>query len=229
METIEVNKEFEIRDDFSSPELEKHWTTQRILPGDFSIKDGALKITLNPGDMVEAESERAEISLSEESISPGTEVWYRFSIFIPEDFQINNNRLVIAQWKQPSDEDQSSDSPFLSYRYQDGMIIAQVIVNESDDGSEDKSVKRKFKSPELERGIWHEIKTNYSLDDQNNGRCKFIIDGQIIGEYEGKMGYKHLPKTKRYFKMGLYRDRQDYSQTISFSKFRRGPQEDSTP
>ncbi len=220
-------------------QLMSQWKLSRILPEDLSITDEleagkpVLKITLKPGDMAERDadgnitSERAEITENGEPVPPGTDIWYGFSFCIPKDFKIDDNRLVIAQWKQPSSGSQNPGSPFLSYRYQGGKIIAQIVIDESVGGLEEESRRVKFKSSGLERGVWHRIVTNYQLDENNMGHCEFVVDGEVIGKYVGKMGYQHLPKEGTYFKMGLYRDPQEYSQSIYFDKFSRGTSADS--
>ncbi len=214
-------KRLEVIDDFDSGKLDPRWMTRWIKPESLSITDEldpgqkpALKITVHSGDFVMDGgnghmTERAEITNPEE-LEPGIDIWYGFSIYIPDDFEISDNRLVIAQWRQPPQG--TSPSPFVSWRFQEGKIIGQVV---------DESKRIKFKFSNIEKGVWNRLTTNYMLDKNNKSHCQFIVndDRQV---YEGKMGYADLPKEKIWFAMGLYRDHLPNPQTLYFDKFRRG-------
>jgi len=218
---MERLKGLEIIDDFDSGQLNPRWLTRWIKPESLLITDEldpgkkpVLKITVHSGDFAMDGgdghmTERAEITDPEE-LKPGMDIWYGFSVYIPKDFEISNNRLVIAQWKQPPLG--TSPSPFVSWRFQEGKIIGQ-IVNEAE--------RLKFKFSNIEKGVWNRLIINYMLDNNDKSHCQFIVnDEKQI--YEGKMGYANLPKEKIWFGMGLYRDHLPNPQTLYFDKFRRG-------
>ena len=103
-----------VYDDFEAPELNKIWSTDRMVKGAFEIQSAivrtghsAAKITLKAGDVFEAgigkskDSERDELREANKLVSAEGKVYqYQFSLFLPDSFPIVPVRLVIAQWKQ---------------------------------------------------------------------------------------------------------------------------------
>ncbi len=200
-------KGLEIIDDFDSGQLNPRWLTRWIRPESLSITDEldpgkkpVLKITVHSGDFaMDGEdghmTERAEITDPEE-VKAGTDIWYGFSVYIPKDFEISNNRLVIAQWKQPPKQGHVLPSPFVSWRYREGKIIGQV-VNESE--------RIRFKFSNVEQGTWNRLITNYVLDENNNSHCQFIVNDR-------------KKSTKEKWAMRIYQKKYglewDYTETI---------------
>lgn len=55
------------------------------------------------------------------------EYWYALSVFIPHDFPIEDNRLVLAQWWAEPDEGEYSDrSPVLAMRFRNGKFYISL-------------------------------------------------------------------------------------------------------
>ncbi len=215
--------ELEAVDNFDTEQMNPRWDISwRIKPESLLVTDElnpggkkCLKISVHPGDISEPGdqgimTERAEITERPEVRVPsGVDIWYGFNFFIPKDFQVNDNRLVIAQWKSPS---KGGESPVISLRYQEGELIGQVM-------KEDERVK--FKYPNVEMGVWNQVMANYLLNDNHEGHCEFVLNGKTFGTYAGEMGKKGLP-SHMYYKMGLYRDHVSYPQSMYFDRFRRG-------
>jgi Polysaccharide lyase len=71
--------------------------------------------------------ERAEIWESDRLVQPlGTEVWYRFSMFIDPAVRESSNRLVIGQWKQSGRR-----SPIVAQRFK-GRTFAITVRQDND-------------------------------------------------------------------------------------------------
>src|SRR3989344_2039229 len=206
------------RDDFTNGPNLDFWSLKRsekgrILPVTWGGKS-ALQVDIHKGDRFAIDNrgtgtERNEISeLNSVMLFEAVEASYNFSFGFPEGFVINDNRLVIAQLKQKTE---GKESPFLSLRYINGSLLF-LIVNSED--------RLKFKLHQQEwRDGWHRTSVRYKID-RGNGIVKAEIDGNPVVDYEGKLG---IPREegKTYFKMGLYRDAAEYSQTVYFSDFER--------
>lgn len=210
-----------VKDDFGQGLNTDIWSTKRIEPGRWSFCQiegrDAVKIELHKGDKQATDkrgviTERSELSENPETlISLGTNIWYAFLFYLPEDFPIVDNRLVIAQWKQYTPQ---PESPFFSFRYSGGELMAKVAV-------ETEEHRVKFREKKEWRGKWHDVLVNYLLTEKQEGFAKAWIDKKEFANYQGKLGFTpNAPLT--YFKMGLYRDQIDLPQTIYFSHFRRG-------
>ena len=217
------NHFLEVKDDFDSDNLSSFWhpiakeQSLVIASGPNSNDKKCLKVTVHPGDKPKIGrsgqgTERAEIGELKENLLPiGIDAWYGLSFLVPSDFPINDNRLVIAQWKELKSGEKKL-SPVISIRYQEGEIIGQII-----NGSE----IQKFNYAPVALEEWHRVTVNFNIDENHLGYCKFLLDGKMFGEYSGHIGYDEL-SAQMHFRMGLYRDQQPYEQTLYFDKFRRG-------
>lgn len=216
-----VPKNLYIFDDFETKNRNV-WDFSRLEEGSFEITEeqkysgvSSLKITVQKGDKQETGNdgkltERAELKEHRHLwLGYGISIWYSWYFYLPEHFLICDNRLVIAQWKQFTKV--PSRSPFLSVRYRNGIFFFQVIYEEQ---------RTKFKKKIDLRGAWHKIVLNYQLNEDLTGHVKGVLDGQVLCDYKGKLGFRYTKK-QIYFKMGLYRDMLDEPQTIYLDRYRR--------
>ncbi len=212
----------EYSDDFTSTELNSDfWSTKRILDGRWQITEDiapprgrALQVSVHPGDLAETRAqkpstERAELSERSDKLVPsGVDVWYAFSLFIPEDFRITDNRLVFAQWKQEG----SKRSPALALRCQNGKIIFSIESNEK---------RLLYPTETAQKTVWHRLMVHHHINENHQGTCEAFLDGVSFASFTGSIGHPDDPVTA-YFKMGLYRDHVEYIDTLYFANFRRG-------
>ncbi len=210
----------DLEDNFETGINKNIWSLKRIEKNRYDIVQEeqtnrpSLAIVCKKGDMMEIgndgkNTERSEISERYDvCIGMNTPIWYTFSVYFPTSFEINENRFVFAQWKLITEE---SKSPFLSFRYSNGILIFQIQYNEQ---------RVKFKKEVDLRGNWHNIVVNYQLNDNQTGFAKVWINNELFAEYNGPLGYKYK-ENLIYFKMGIYRDEIDLVQSILISKFRR--------
>lgn len=74
--------------------------------------------------------ERAELWEADSLVLPfGTEVWYRFSMFIDPAIPANAGRLVIGQWKQA--DAPGGNSPVIAQRF-NGRVFSITIEQDND-------------------------------------------------------------------------------------------------
>lgn len=202
-------------DNFKSKFNKNIWSTKRIEEDrlSFNVVDGvpSVGITIHKGDKPEGITERSEISEKSNIRLPlGIDAFYGFSVFLPTNFLVNNNRLVLAQWKEITEK---PESPFLSIRYVDGMMFAQVNGD---------NVKEKYPISSDARGQWMNFNVGYKVLDSGLGVCNMVVNGNEVLNHSGQIGYKNPKEGRTYFKMGIYRDSIDQPQTAFFANFRRG-------
>lgn len=127
-----------VRDDFTGPEISQaNWFVCERPENEFDIIQPtdqpfrAVRMTVHPrrssaflkldrstcadreNSQAKGEDERAELWEADRVMQPfGTEVWYRFSMFIDPTVRNGGKRLVIGQWKQSG-----GLSPFLAQRF----------------------------------------------------------------------------------------------------------------
>ncbi len=174
----------------------------------------ALRITVHQGDLPEIGgdgngTERSELSERKEVILPaGTDVWYAFSLYIPKDFVVINNRLLFASWKQVS----SNRRPALALRYKNGKVTFII---------QSKEERLAFKAPPIELGKWHRFMVHYKIDTDHQGHVEAFLNGTSFAFFEGYIGHPD-DVVEAYFKLGIYRDTVPHTDTLYFAHFRRG-------
>lgn len=218
-------------DGFESDTLSKIWSTSRMtdksieFQSDF-VRNGnkAIKITVRSDDKFEAgdlknlSTERDEL-LMKPFYSPyeGKEYEYKFSMFFPLDFPVVNTRLVIAQWKQfcPLGDSCSENSPVIAIRYVGGELY---VTCQTDSGS-----KKLYKQTAEIRNKWLDFTFKIRFSRHNNGGIEATLNDKEIINYKGINCYSEArgypPKSRYYFKMGLYRDLMKEPMTIYIDEF----------
>ncbi len=210
------SREINIKEGFESGKLRNIWSSRKVLPGDLVfvhdiVRSGntAIRITLHPGDQLPEEKgtilERAEIMESPFLFSREDSIYeYSFSMYLPKDFPIVNDRLVLAQWKQYCRSGKCAiDNPVIALRYESGKLFITLKT--------DPEKKILYSSEKDIRGKWLDFKFLIRFSRSANGMLSaWLNDSQIVnftGEtaYSEKYGYD-LPDYF-YFKMGLYRDK----------------------
>ncbi|MFA4941155.1 MAG: heparin lyase I family protein [Patescibacteria group bacterium] len=222
----ELEPPVELRDDFDGQSLGKIWELDRLPPNGYQQVDApdrpgekAVELTVHPGDFLRQGPaagqirERCEIGeKAEYFIKPGANIWYGLSFYIPKNFLVVDNRLVIAQWRN-NKTTKRHENPPLALRYINGELRFTIK-------NEDEWITL-FNEPNAEKGAWHDLLVNYQWNKDHSGYCGVALDGADKGKYEGHIGYDHLP-AEMHFRMGLYRDHLEEPQSLLFSRFRRG-------
>lgn len=166
-------------------------------------------------------SNRAELR-EKFTASIGQTIWYGLSTFIPSDFPIHENRLVIAQWRATDDpgEDPAARSPVLAHRYVNGTLrftlrhSAERIQKDNDGRQVILYEERQFP-----RGRWHDF-VHQVRWSHTEGLVRSWINGRQVINYRGPVGYNDAEGPS--FKWGLYRDNVPETYVIYHDNYRRG-------
>lgn len=219
------DKPTELVDNFEGPDLAPFWDTKRITEGrweftnEISEDKQVLKITLKPGELPsigdkDNPRERAEISETKEiSVPPETKAAYSFKFYIPSDFPIPGENVVIAQIKQPVE---NKEHPIISLRCEEKKLKLVIVEGETAKNFNKHKISLPYTTDE-----WHSITISYEFNTDRTGTCSVTLDDQETQTYTGHMGYDHLSQENMYFKMGIYRPATDKEQSIYFSNFKR--------
>src|SRR5581483_2171803 len=207
-----------VYDGFESSSLSwMHWSRWRfvkgaVVPEEDIVRSGhrALAITVRDGDRYEAASDTGAATERDELM----ESWwlysrmarsyaYSFSLYLPKDFPLTPERLVIAQWRQLCEAQRCRpDYPILALRYEAGRI---KITRKDEKGTE-----LLYQGDDDIRGRWHGFRFVTRFDPSANGSITATLDGQSIVQYRGPTAYQpahgYPARGLVYFKTGLYRD-----------------------
>jgi hypothetical protein len=171
----------------------------------------SVEITVREGDVdaagdAETRVERSELDSGHFKLL-GHEAWYGFSVFVPTNFPIVNNRLVIASCKQ-------SDvaRPLTAQRFRKGRHTITV---------ESHGKKREFRLPQLPLGKWTDFVYRSRYSPGNDGLFQIWMDGKQVASYTGPLADPNN-KNSFYHKIGLYRDRWKEPMTIYFDNYAMG-------
>ena len=207
-----------VYDGFESPSLSWiRWSRARfvsgaILPEQQIVRSGhrALAITVRNGDRYEAASETGAATERDELMESwwlysrmGRTYAYSFSLYLPRDFPLTSERLVIAQWRQLCEARRCRpDFPILAIRYEEGRIK----INRKDENGTDLL----YQGQEDVRGRWLDFRFVTRFDPTSNGIVDASLNGQSIVHYQGATAFHPAHGYPRhglvYFKTGLYRD-----------------------
>lgn len=139
------------------------------------------------------------------------EVWCKFSLLIPDDFPIIDNRLVISQVKQTV----LFGNPL--------MLFAQRFVNGQHylticDMTKDNKEQSHFKLPELTKEKWHDFVFQIRYSDTSNGYINMWMDGKKVVSFNGPTA-SEKGRNQFYHKIGMYRDQWPDPMTIYFDNY----------
>jgi hypothetical protein len=211
-------------DSFESERINRYWTrTWWSESGgrDPSVAfdgDASLRVVVAEGDhrlfgKSGQSTERSEIN--ERHRHPiGQDVWYSFSVYVPEDFPIEDVRVVMGQWKQTTIALWLKHSPAVAQRFRNGRF--QITIN-NDDGRQYLYETGTAEDPAL-LGQWTTFKYHIRFDKEDNGRLEVWMNEEQIIDYTGQIGYQGDLKTS-YFRMGLYRDTLEAPMTVYYDDF----------
>lgn len=150
---------------------------------------------------------RSEIDTKDKP-SMGSEKWYRFSISLPEDFPIEDNRLVLAQW-HGADKwwlGEHNRTPVLAFRYRNGefnirlMHSVKRIIKDVDNVPSEKL----FKTKNFPLNEWHDFIIQARWTYKNDGLINIWWNNVQIVNYKGPVGYND--NIGPHFQFGIYRD-----------------------
>jgi len=137
----------------------------------------------------------------------GSARWYAFSILIPDDFPIEDNRLVLAQWHGADKKylGEAPRSPVLAFRYSKGCFSITVNHSPCRIIRDTKAVEAKtlFQTEQFPRSAWNDFLVQAKWSYLNDGFVNVWWNGRQVVHYSGPVGYND--DFGPYFKFGLYR------------------------
>ena len=223
-----------ISDGFESGRLSRlRWSRSRFEPGavvsqERVVRAGrrALAITVHSGDRYEqgiegsASTERAELMEAWWLFSrTGRTSVYTFSLYLPKDFPVTSQRLILAQWRQLCEAARCRpDRPIVAIRYEDGYL--QVTRQNQDE----KQIL--YQGDQEVRGRWLDFRFVTRFSAGADGRIDATLNGTQIVSYRGPTVFQPAAGYPRhglvYFKTGLYRDAlQEPPWTIYVDEYRK--------
>lgn len=162
---------------------------------------------------------RSEIDTND-SVQPGSTQWYGLSIYIPKDFPIENNRLVMGQWYADSDPGEISRSPAMAQRFVGGRFYVTVRHSAERIQKTDGKEEVIYQTEGLQLGKWndfvYQVKWSYLAD----GFVNMWLNGSKVAAYQGPVGYNDEKGPA--FQFGLYRDDSEKTYVVYFDKYSRG-------
>ena len=229
-----LTPESEIYDGFETKDLSGIWSTSRFEPGTVVMQSevvragkSAVKITIHQGDRYDAadpgtgtkENERDELLERKDLWAEEEKSYsYAFSIFIPKDFPIVSTRLVLASWKQWCPEKCTPENPVVALRYVSGVLSVTLQTTK-------KNVTL-YRTQEDLKGKWLDFLFHLRFARTENGFVNGWLNGRQIVNLAGRTAYTgggYEPRSRFYFKMGLYRDRMSKPMTVYFDEYRKRP------
>lgn len=133
----------------------------------------------------------------------GQTIEFSYSLMIPEDFPILDNRLVISQIKQ-----EGVIGPLVAQRFRNGHHHLTIRKF----GGLSKQ-ELSFELPDLRKGEWHDFKIMVYFSKKKDGSVGFWMDGRQLVSFEGRTA--HMKGENRFYhKTGLARDHIDRPMTI---------------
>jgi hypothetical protein len=149
--------------------------------------------------------------------------FYACNLFIPRDFPIEDNRLVLMQWwpQTKTELGEVGRSPSMALRYSEGRITVDIrhsdlhVVKNADTVPRVKVLSL----PKFPRGLWHRFvfQVKWSF---RKGFAKIWLDGKPVADYEGPVGYDDAQGPL--FKFGMYRDDSPKTYVTYFNGCREG-------
>lgn len=137
-----------------------------------------------------------------------SENWYKFSIYLPKDFPIEDNRLVLAQWwaKTKVHLGEVHRSPILQLRFAEGTLAILLRRYPKKVTTDDESYiqTRFFEKENFQLGFWHDFVFQIKWSATENGFIKAWLGGKKIIDFKGIT--ENQDEVGPTFKFGLYRD-----------------------
>ena len=220
------NQTSEYLDSFEESRINsKYWSTTWWVARQSGIVEGvaqdgssSLKAVVEPGNRrlygkSGQATERCEL-LEKRRHVLGTDLWYTFSVYVPQEFPVEDVRLVMGQWKQTSWTLYKKHSPVIAQRFRNGIF--SITIN-NDSGQHLLYETGTIDQPAL-IGEWSEFKYHIRFSKENAGILEVWINGEQVVDYEGQLAYSDDMNTS-YFRLGLYRDTMQVPMVVYFDDF----------
>lgn len=183
---------------------------------------GALKITVHPGDHRYLGSdgsgtERNEI-YTRHAYAFNRTYWVSFAFYVPPDFPVVDERLVLGQWKQNTIKFWKMYSPLIAQRFRQGEF--SLTINRDDE----RETLYQTGSPEAPAllGRWTRMRYQFRFSQSSDGLLRVWMNDQQIVDFSGPLSNPSDFTDSAILRLGLYRDGMDEPMTLYLDEFRQG-------
>lgn len=170
-------------------------------------RDGkySVRFELNKDDIPVHGGKRAELITWREP-TPDAERWYRFSIFLPEEFGIDSVEEIVAQWHEVPDFDlgETWRSPPIALQINKDKWVASVMwASDAVNTNKTLSGKKSEQLGVIEKGKWVDWIFHIRFSHKDDGVLQIWKDGNQVLDYTGPNYYND--RVGPYFKIGIYK------------------------
>jgi hypothetical protein len=194
--------------DFETGTLEG-WSVKR-LSGPYSatiqsevvrIGRRACRFELRPGDYV-SQGHRAELR-DPYNVIFDEEVWYGFSTFLPEDFELPEPvTCVFAQWHDQAKLGDPSGKPPIAIRYRGRRLYVTGAYGRV--AGPEPDIRYEFANvADLPRGVWHDFVFRVFWSRRGVSEIEAWLNKKRLVDWRGPLGYENEEEGP-YFKLGVY-------------------------
>lgn len=209
--------------DLHSSAHKKKWAHQL----DTSIKRSGLssvRFEVREGDYRKSDegilSSRSELFV-DNPLKLGETYWQSFSLYIPKDFPIEDNRLVLVQWWSQHDPGEDiGRHPPLSIRFRKGRFWISLHTNPDKLMTEDSPEIVLYETKNLELGKWNDFIFQTKWSYLTDGFINVWLNKKQVVRYSGGVGYND--EVGPIFKFGIYRDKTKSTYSVYFDELRLG-------
>lgn len=216
-----------LADGFESGSLADFW-----LPGDYGTGSRTPTAVTVTTDFARSGTRSAKITVREEDVEAkgddgrsveraeldsghypllGRDVWYGFSLLLPADFPVVDDRLVIGTIKQSDWE----GSPLLGQRFRAGRHTLSIRAPGASGGG------KSYDLPPLPLGEWVDMAYRVRYSTGADGVIEVWMGGRRAAEYRGPTA-SATAADRFYHKVGLYRDRWPQPMTLYLDNYTAG-------
>lgn len=149
------------------------------------------------------------------------ELWYGFSLNIPESFPELEKNCIVAQWHGEHDEGETSRSPVLALRIEGSKLYitsrsSKQKIQSTNDGPE----QIHYSLNEFPKNKWLDFVVKASWSYHWDGMLLVWLNGDQVIKYNGPLGYND--DRGPYFKFGVYKHSGENPLIIFVDEYRRG-------
>lgn len=165
----------------------------------------SLKFSLNKNDSAVANGKRSEIVFPKE-ISAEVFRKYMFSIYLPDEYLIDSEAEILAQWHEYPDFSlgETWRIPPISLRVVNNhwQIVIYWAVNPINNNNTVSGYKT-FDLGLIDKKKWIDWQFNIYFSYKNDGSLKIWKDNKLVLDYDGPNYYNDV--SGPYFKLGIYK------------------------
>jgi len=156
------------------------------------------KYHIGKWDLTDCGSNSVRSELSEKTKYQPKESWYKWNVFLPEDFPIQDGgKLLLGQWHNGECPHVSFTSPGKA----NGVLYFETMKTWQGDCKN--TVRIPFTSIQELRGKWTEFVMFARWSNKDDGIFKIYLNGSLVLDFKGRTitkGKEH----SNYLKIGIY-------------------------